>query len=156
MASRFGEDIRLIADGQGYFLILLVLSILSYFIHPTPVILRPPFTLTGLLLIAAGLVLAYQARTNFLESRTTLSPYESPSALITGGPFRFSRNPVYLAMAMILLGGAVLMGTLLSLLFTALFIVIIDRVFIPFEEQMLEDLFGTRYREYRQRVRRWI
>jgi protein-S-isoprenylcysteine O-methyltransferase Ste14 len=59
-------------------------------------------------------------------------------------------------MAAILTGGAVVMGTLLPFVCTALFIVIIELLFIPEEEQRLEEIFGEEYREYKRHVRRWI
>ena len=156
MAAGLRERARQVADGQGYFLILLVLSVMSFFFIPAPVILRPPFTWAGILFIAAGLLLAMRCRALFLHHRTTMSPYESPAVLITGGPFRFSRNPAYLSMMMVLFGSAVLMGTVLPFVFTALFIAVIEVLFIPYEERRLAESFGDEYREYRDRVRRWI
>lgn len=85
-----------------------------------------------------------------------MSPYESPAVLLTTGPFRFSRNPAYLAMAAILFGSAVVMGTLVSFAFPVLFVLIIELLFIPDEERRLEEIFGGRYREYKRKVRRWI
>ena len=96
------------------------------------------------------------ARTLFLRNRTTLSPYESPVVLITTGPFSISRNPVYLAMAAMLFGSAVVMGTILPFVFVVLFIAIIEVLFIPDEERMLEEIFGEEYREYKRDVRRGV
>lgn len=156
MATGLREKARKVADGQGYFLLLLLLSVLSDIWFPVRIILGAPFTWTGFLIIGAGILLAFRCRALFLQNRTTLSPYESPAVLITTGPFRFSRNPVYLAMAMILSGSAVFMGTIAPFLFPLLFIVIIDVLFIPDEERMLEERFGGEYREYKQNVRRWV
>src|SRR5512138_3129534 len=99
MATGLREKARAVADGQGYFLLMLLLSILSHFVIPVRVVLQAPFTGSGILIIGAGVFLAFRCRSLFLQNRTTLSPYESPAVLITSGPFRFSRNPVYLAMA---------------------------------------------------------
>jgi protein-S-isoprenylcysteine O-methyltransferase Ste14 len=156
MAAGLREKARLLADGQGYFLILLILSISSHFIFPVLVLLHAPFTFVGTFIIGAGLLLAFRSRALFLRNRTTLSPYESPAVLITSGPFRISQNPIYLAMAVILIGGAVVMGSLVPFICTALFIVIIELLFIPEEEQRLEEIFGEDYREYKRHVRRWI
>jgi protein-S-isoprenylcysteine O-methyltransferase Ste14 len=156
MAAGLREKARRLADGQGYFLILLILSIVSHFLFPIQILVQPPFTFTGIFIIGAGLLLAIRVRALFLQNRTTLSPYESPAVLITTGPFRISRNPAYLAMAVILFGSAVFMGSLVPFAFPVLFIVIIEVLFIPDEERRLEELFGGEYREYRQRVRRWI
>lgn len=146
----------MVADGQGYFLVLLILSIVSHFVSPVRVVLQAPFTWSGLLIIGTGLFLAFRCRALFLQNRTTLSPYESPVVLITTGPFRISRNPVYLAMATILFGSAVVMGTLVPFVFPALFIVIIEVLFIPDEERRLDEIFGEAYREYKREVRRWV
>jgi protein-S-isoprenylcysteine O-methyltransferase Ste14 len=155
MAAGLREKARSITDGQGYFLILLVLSIVSHVLFPVPV-LPAPFTWSGFLVIGAGIFLAFRSRTQFLRNRTTLSPYESPAVLITTGPFRISRNPVYLAMAATLFGSAVVMGTLVPFVCVVLFIVIIELLFIPDEERRLEEIFGGEYREYKRRVRRWM
>lgn len=156
MAAGLREKARRLADGQGYFLFLLILSIASHIVFPVGVLLQAPFTYLGIFIIGTGLYLAFWCRTIFLRNRTTLSPYESPAVLITTGPFRFSRNPVYLAMALMLFGSAVVMGTLVPFVFSVLFIVIIEMLFIPDEEQMLEKIFGGKYREYKRRVWRWL
>lgn len=143
-------------DAQGYFLLLLSLSVLFHFVFPIRIILQAPFTFSGILVVGSGLILAFRSRALFLEKRTTLSPYESPGFLITTGPFRISRNPVYLAMAAILFGSAMVMGTLVTFVFPVLFIAIAGTLFIPDEEQDLEKKFGEEYRKYRRRVRRWI
>ena len=142
MAAGLREKARSLADGQGYFLVLLILSIVSHFVFPVRVLLQAPFTWSGFLIIGAGIFLAFRCRALFLRNRTTLSPYESPAVLITTGPFRISRNPVYLAMAAMLFGSAVVMGTLVPFVFTVLFIVIIEVLFIPDEERRLEEIFG--------------
>jgi protein-S-isoprenylcysteine O-methyltransferase Ste14 len=156
MAEGIRETARSLADGQGYFLILLVLSVLGHVVFPIRVVLSAPYTFSGILFIGAGLFLAARSRSLFLENRTTMSPYESPGFLITTGPFRFSRNPAYLAMAAILFGSAVVMGTLVTFVFPILFIAVTELLFIPDEEEALEKKFGKEYRQYRERVRRWI
>jgi protein-S-isoprenylcysteine O-methyltransferase Ste14 len=83
------------ADGQDYFLILLVLSVLLNFILPVPPFLSPPFTYSGFLIIGFGCFLALWSRSLFLKKSTTLQLSEEPSLLVTSGPFRLSRNPVF-------------------------------------------------------------
>ena len=137
-------------------MILLILSILFHVVFPLQIVLHAPFTLSGILIIGFGFILGFWCRALFLKNNTTLSPYESPVFLITTGPYQMSRNPVYLAMAAILFGSAVLMGSLIAFIFTVLYIVIIDTLFIPDEEQRLENIFGREYRDYKKKVRRWI
>jgi protein-S-isoprenylcysteine O-methyltransferase Ste14 len=142
-------------DGQGYFLVLLILSIISSVVFPVRVV-SMTWTLAGIPLIAVGFILAWRSRSLFLENSTTLSPYGSPAFLITTGPFRISRNPIYLAMALSLLGVATLLGTLLPFVFVFLLVGIIGMLFIPDEEQRLETRFGSEYMEYKKHVRRWL
>ena len=144
------------ADGQDYFIILLVLSVLLNFIFPVLVFLSPPATYSGFLIIGFGLVLAFWSRSLFLKNATTLQPSEEPTSLVTSGPFHISRNPVYLGMASILLGVAVLFGTLVTLAFPIIFVAVITFFIIPGEERMLEKIFGEPYRAYKKSVRRWI
>ena len=144
------------ADGQDYFIILLILSVLLNFIFPVLVFLSPPSTYSGFLIIGFGLVLAFWSRSLFLKKSTTLQPSEEPTSLVTSGPFRISRNPIYLGMASILLGVAVLLGTLLTLAFPVIFVALIEFFIIPGEERKLEKIFGEPYREYTKSVRRWI
>ena len=144
------------ADGQDYFLILLVLSVLLHFVVPVPAFLSPPFTYSGFLIIGFGLVLILKSRSLFLKNTTTLQPSEEPTSLVTSGPFRISRNPIYLGMASILLGVVVVLGALVTLAFPVIFVMLIEFFIIPGEERMLEKKFGETYREYKQSVRRWI
>lgn len=144
------------ADGQDFFFILLVLSVLLNFLFPVPAFLSPPFTFAGFLIIGIGFTLALWSRSLFLRNSTTLQLSEEPRSLVTSGPFRISRNPIYLGMAAILVGVAVFLGTLLTFAFPVLFVLLIGFLVIPGEERKLEKLFGEPYREYKKRVRRWI
>ena len=144
------------ADGQDYFIIFLVLSVLLNFLFPVPAFLSPPVTYSGFLLIGVGLVLAIWSRSLFTKNSTTLQLYEEPTALIISGPFRLSRNPIYLGMASILFGVAVLQGTPVAFAFPVLFVASIGFFIIPGEERKLEHRFGEPYREYKKSVRRWI
>ena len=144
------------ADGQDYFIILLVMSVLLNFVFPVPAFLSPPFTYSGFLIIGFGFVMALWSRSLFLKNSTTLQLYEEPTSLVTSGPFRLSRNPIYLGMASILLGVTVVQGTLVALAFPVIFVMVIEFFIIPGEEQNLEKIFGERYREYKKNVRRWI
>lgn len=144
------------ADGQTYFILLLILSIGVNFIFPTKAVLDAPYTYFGLISIGFGILVCLWCRSLFLKSKTTLSPYESPTSLLTSGPYQISRNPIYLGMAAILIGTAIWLGSWIAFAFSAVFIVIIETSFIPLEERKLEKTFGKRYLEYKRKVRRWI
>lgn len=144
------------ADGQTYFFLMLIFAILANFWFPNPAIITAPLSYLGVFPIILGLWLCFQTRTLLLKQRTTLSPFEIPTALVTSGPFRISRNPVYLGMTTILIGSTLIMGSGITFIFPLLFVAIIEVWFIPVEEQKLEQVFGKQYREYKRSVRKWI
>jgi protein-S-isoprenylcysteine O-methyltransferase Ste14 len=103
-----------------------------------------------------GILLNIWADALFKKSNTTVKPYEDPSELEVSGPFRISRNPMYVGMAAILLGTAVVLGTLAAFMFPIAYVIFTDFMFIRFEEKNLERIFGNGYIEYKRKVRRWI
>ena len=76
--------------------------------------------------------------------------------LITGGLYRFSRNPIYLSMVVLLYGEAIVLGSLSPWLVPTAFAAAVSRLFIQCEEAMLTEKFGDPYRDYCRRVRRWL
>lgn len=144
------------AEGQPYFMILLILSVGLNFVFPIMTIINAPYTYFGVAIIGFGIVMDLWSSSLFLQSKTTVSPYGSPTALVTSGPFRISRNPMYLGMAAILLGIAILLGTLVMFAFPVIFVMIIETQLIPDEERKLETTFGEQYKAYKNSVRQWI
>ncbi len=90
------------------------------------------------------------------KKKTTVKPYEKPTQLIISGPFSISRNPQYLGFAAILLGIAINHGTLITFIFPIAFVILMELMFIPFEEKNLKRIFGKKYFNYKKKVRRWI
>lgn len=121
----------------------------------TPVLAPPPWNLAGLALVFAGLALGAVATVRFRAKDTTFHPWKEPNALVTEGPYRWSRNPMYAGLALATLGLALLVGSAMMLLAPALFVLAMDCWVIPWEERTLEAAFGEAYRAYRARVRRW-
>lgn len=110
----------------------------------------------GRAMIAAGLALAVWSVLQFRAARTTVVPHQDPSALVETGPYRFSRNPIYLADAIILAGWSCTQGTPLGLVLVLPFALVLERLFIRPEEARLAVGLGQPYTDYRDRVRRWI
>jgi protein-S-isoprenylcysteine O-methyltransferase Ste14 len=104
----------------------------------------------------AGLVPGLSAVRSFFRHKTTLIPGGVSSHLVTEGVYRFTRNPMYVGMTVVLAGAAMLFGSLTPWLLVPLFVLAIDRDVIPFEEAVLVAAFGEEYRHYQSRVRRWI
>jgi protein-S-isoprenylcysteine O-methyltransferase Ste14 len=94
----------------------------------------------------------------FLMKGTTISPHtpQKTSSLVTTGLYSFSRNPMYLALLLALIGFAVARGHPLGLLPVVGFVIVMEVLQIRPEEAMLEEKFGDAYRAYKARVRRWI
>lgn len=113
--------------------------------------------LAGVLLLA-GVALDFSGLLAFVSRRTTVSPLSprKSSALVTTGIYRFTRNPMYLGLAILLTAWAVWQAALLPFLGPVLFVAYITRFQIRPEERVLTDLFGPRYADYQRRVRRWL
>lgn len=109
------------------------------------------FGLLGIAAAAAGVIQFHRARTTV----NPLKPEEATSLVITG-IYAYTRNPMYLGLALILVGWAVYLANPVALLGLIAFVLFIDRFQIMPEEQALHALFGSAFEAYRRRVHRWI
>ncbi len=109
-------------------------------------------------LLALGVLIDVTAIVSFLKARTTVNPVspEKASRLVTTGMFRFSRNPMYLGMLLVLFAWFLYLGSLLNLVAIFLFYLFISTFQIEPEEQAMLKLFGDAYQDYCTKVRRWI
>jgi protein-S-isoprenylcysteine O-methyltransferase Ste14 len=123
---------------------------------PVVRVVPPPYTYVGVVPIIAGVVLAVVAKRRFDRAGTTVKPFEQSSAMISEGPFRYSRNPIYLGMFIALFGLFVLLGTLSSTVVIPVFYWVIVTQFVRREERHMEEQFGDPYLDYKRRVRRWL
>ena len=90
------------------------------------------------------------------KAHTTILPHRASSAFVAEGPFRFSRNPIYVANVMIVTGLGLAFANLWYLPLAAAVAMLINALAIPGEERHLEHKFGKHYRDYKKKVRRWI
>ena len=118
--------------------------------------IREPYRYAGAVLIGLAFVLGFWALALFRRARTGVVPFSEATVLVTGGPYRFTRNPMYVGMAGILVGTAIWLGSLTPWLVLPAFMRIIGERFIAPEEAMLERTFGAAYVEYKAAVRRWL
>ena len=107
-------------------------------------------------LIALGAAVVLWCGWEFRRARTPIMPFVEPTALVARGPYRFSRNPIYLGYTLSLTGVAALLGSSSPFVVLPLFVWIIQRRFVEPEERLLEQRFGEVYRAYKTQVRRWI
>ena len=110
----------------------------------------------GLIVVAIGVGVSCFAAAIFQGRETTRNPYGEPTAFVAVSPYTWTRNPMYLGLASALFGLAIFFGSIAMLLAPAVFFAVIDRIVIPREEETMERLFGQDYRNYTNRVRRWI
>ena len=139
-----------------YFTICLLLSIGLHFLLPIIQLIHVPYRYIGVLFIAVGGWLHIWAHNLFKKRKTTVKPFQESSALIIEGPFRFSRNPMYLGIASILLGAAILCGSLTAFIPLVAYFIAMTVLFIPHEEKAMEETFGEEYLHYKRRTRRWL
>jgi protein-S-isoprenylcysteine O-methyltransferase Ste14 len=139
-----------------YWLATVILMLALHFSIPIRQIVQGRFRFLGVLFLAAGLAVILWAAKIFDEAGTTIKPFEQSSALVVRGPYRFSRNPIYLSMVLGLIGIAVLAGSLTPFLVVPWFAIFIDRRFIRVEEAQLRQAFGSEYDTYTAKVRRWL
>jgi protein-S-isoprenylcysteine O-methyltransferase Ste14 len=115
-----------------------------------------PLNLLGIIPLGLGFVLSVQAEKQFRSVKANVNTFDAPSMLVTEGFYKYSRNPMYLGMALILFGVWLICGSISSLAGVVIFILMTDRWYIAFEEQRLGEMFGQEYEAYRDRVRRWL
>jgi protein-S-isoprenylcysteine O-methyltransferase Ste14 len=123
---------------------------------PVGAALPTPWRWLGLSPLIGGLLFGGLAAIRFRKHQTTIKPGQVSKLLMTDGPYRFTRNPIYVGMVLVLAGVALLLGGIAAWFVLPVFIWLIARNVIPVEESMLEKRFGQEYHDYRARVRRWI
>jgi protein-S-isoprenylcysteine O-methyltransferase Ste14 len=134
----------------------LVVGLLLHWLRPVAVL--PPLAarLLGVVLLALSYALARSAEAAFKRAGTNVRPDQPTLTIVTDGPFRFTRNPLYLATTGIYAAVALLFNALWPLLLLVPMLAFLDWGVIRREERYLEAKFGDSYREYRKRVRRWV
>ena len=139
-----------------YFLLALCAVLLQTFL-PLPAVLTgqaPRILIAGLMLI--NLVIGLAAARGMLTARTSLNPNRPTTALVLSGPFRFTRNPLYLGLTVFYAGLMLVFDLTWGLLLLPIAVWLITIWVIIPEEKYLEQKFGTEYLAYKSRVRRWI
>ena len=110
----------------------------------------------GIILLGIAGIIAASAFLVLHQHKTALNPYKATTRIAQKGVFRFTRNPMYLSLALLLAAIALLINAFSFVIMTILFVVIISRGVIQPEEAYLEKKFGAEYNSYRERVRRWL
>ena len=138
-----------------YFFFCLILSFALYSMVPSMNWIKFPWSLLGLVLAVVGLYFMISSYVLFKKHKTAVS-FEKSSHLITEGVIKYSTNPMYFGGFTFLFGICFLLGNILSFASPTVFFLVINYMFIPYEEEKGEVEFGKEYTEYREETKKWI
>lgn len=138
------------------FLITVVIGVGAHFL--CPVLLSPPtpWRILGAVLAVTSATIVLSARAQMVKAGTNVRPDLPSTAIVTGGPYRFTRNPMYLSLCLLNLGIGLMLRDLVPALLTLALAAVFQAGVIVREERYLEAKFGELYSSYRRRVRRWL
>ena len=140
-------------------LIVLVLIVSIYFSSKKIDLINIPLQLEiSIFILSAGILIFVNPVLQFIKSKTTVNPiqFEEVNKLVTSGIFKYSRNPMYLGMLMIVISTSIFYLNIYSILTPLLFILWINKFQIKREEEFLIEKFGDEYLSYKKKTRRWI
>ena len=140
----------------AWFFACAIVIVVIAVVAPGPDALPAGLELVGLALIVAGIVLNAAALRAFARHGTPVDPEKTPSALVESGPYRFTRNPMYVAGVVILVGLVLLVDEARAAIVLPLYLWLVLRRFVPSDERRMAALFDDQWRAYTRRVRRWI
>ena len=136
----------------GYLIGAVILNRIVPFPAPWTFVLR----IVGGLVVITGILIVVSAFAAMRKAHTTPDASQPVTSFVTTGPYRFTRNPIYLGFSLIYLGFTLLAGTLWGLIASPFLIWTMTEAVIRAEEIYLTEKFGEQYKQYRLRVRQWI
>lgn len=134
----------------------LALALLLNLKFPMRFLPRKVAPIFGLTLVGASVTLVSRAFQRMRRAGTNVDPTEPAIVLVTDGPFKYTRNPLYLSLTLFYAGVAALVNTLWAMILLPFVLFVMNRGVIAREERYLERKFGKQYIQYKARVRRWI
>ena len=140
-------------------LLVLILVISNYFSSKKiDLILLPNQNLISFIILLVGVLILINPILKFIKSKTTIDPikFKKVNKLITSGIYKYSRNPMYLGLLMIVISTSIFYLNIFSMLTPFLFILWINKFQIKREEDFLTEKFGEEYLSYKKKTRRWI
>ena len=146
---------KVISIPPNYFYFCIFFIILVHFVFPYLQIIYVPFNLMAMILIIIGVYLISRSYLLFKKNNTPEN-FDESRCIVEEGLYKYSRNPMYLGGVIFLIGASFLFGNILSFISPAFFFIVINYMFIPFEEEKMESIFDEKYLDYKKRVRRWI
>ncbi len=136
--------------------VALAVGFLLQWLAPRAIVASATRYWAGGIVLALGLALAFGGRHHRERAGTNVNPREPTTALVVSGPFRFSRNPLYVALTLMYAGLAVVANAFWVLVLLVPVLLVLHSGVVRREERYLEAKFGEAYRQYRARVRRYL
>ncbi len=141
------------------FVIYMVLGVIAALLQrwlPLPALAPARAPILGTIIMVLSLAIGLPSVLNMLAAKTTPNPHRPTTALVFSGPYRFSRNPMYVGLTLLYVGLVIYFRVTWGLLLLPAIIWLVTIWVIVPEETYLEQKFGTAYLEYKSTVRRWI
>jgi protein-S-isoprenylcysteine O-methyltransferase Ste14 len=110
----------------------------------------------ALALVIVGVALAIWGRNTLVAAGTNVNPYRPATAIVDSGPYRFTRNPLYVSLALMYVGLTLVFDTWWGFILLAPLLIVMHFGVVRREERYLESKFGDGYRRYREKVRRYL
>ena len=140
-------------------ILVIILTSLVYFSSTKLELIYLPYRqIVSVIILIIGLIVIVSPVVDFIKSKTTVNPvkFKNVNRLVTTGIYRYSRNPMYLGMILIIISTTIYYLNFLSVFSPLIFYIWINKFQINREEIFLEDKFGSEYLEYKSKTRRWI
>ena len=140
-------------------ILVIILTSLVYFSSTKLELIYLPYRqIVSVIILIIGLIVIISPVVDFIKSKTTVNPvkFKNVNRLVTTGIYRYSRNPMYLGMILIIISTTVYYLNFLSIFSPLIFYIWINKFQISREEIFLEDKFGNEYLKYKSKTRRWI
>ena len=150
------DHANVIAPPPVIYLVFVLLGLIMHYIWPLPIIAAAKIFWIAIIIITMGVVIAILARREFERSGTSVRPDRPTTTIIRTGPYRYSRNPLYLSLTLIQTGIGVWVNSLWVLLMIIPAVLTMRHGVIVREEKYLARKFGKEYMDYKASVRRWL
>ena len=144
---------------MNFTILVIILTSLVYFSSTKLELIYLPYRqIVSVIILFIGLIVIVSHVVDFIKSKTTVNPvkFQNVNRLVTTGIYKYSRNPMYLGMILIIISTTVYYLNFLSVFSPLIFYIWINKFQISREEIFLEGKFGNEYLKYKSKTRRWI
>ena len=139
-----------------YLFISIVIIGIIYFLFPSFELIKYPFNLIGIIFILLGGILSGKSAKTLKKHNAPINLEDKSTTVVQAGFYKYSRNPMYLGMTLLLVGLSILSKNILSFIAPVFFWLVVNFKFIPAEEKKMESSLGKEYLDYKSNVTKWV